>query len=477
MRISRTIVVLLSIIILATVLRLYRMEDLAVFLADQASDSTKVLEIVRGNPTLLGPITSVGGFYNGPIVYYLMSPFYFLFQGNPLSGTIFQSFFSILTIPLVYLVGKKLKNQQVGLVASFLFAISPLIIDYSRAAFNSYPAIFFSTASIYLLLLLSEKYRWFIALLLGVCIGWIVQMHYFTVIFILLAAIYPLFIAKNIPKLKYFLLVAIGFVLGLAPFLLFEFRHSFFNLHGLFSYLTTSSGTSRDMFLAISIWPDVTGKLMFGNSLLLGVVSLIGMLVFYSGRLSSLDTSLRLLSTLMGLTFLMGVLYGKTMQTHYIIAAHTSLILLFSFFLSELLYSKKSILLFICLGLFFLNVPSWNFQYEKHPLQDGLSSSDFKKAAYIISKKETAPFNVAMHAQGDNRAMPLRYALVLLGKHPESYEHYDTVDSLYFLIKKSDEIKNMTMWEYTSFGSSTICQKWNINNQYELLKLQKICYK
>jgi len=63
MKIKKEILILVVIILLGAFLRTYRMEELAVFLADQASDSTKVYNITHGDFTLLGPITSVGGFY------------------------------------------------------------------------------------------------------------------------------------------------------------------------------------------------------------------------------------------------------------------------------------------------------------------------------------------------------------------------------------------------------------------------------
>src|SRR3989338_2720467 len=95
---NRFLVYLCLIILLASFIRFYRFYDLAIFLADQASDSLKVLAMTRGRFTLLGPISSVGGFYNGPIVYYLMFPFYWVLKGNMIAGTVFQSTLSVATI-------------------------------------------------------------------------------------------------------------------------------------------------------------------------------------------------------------------------------------------------------------------------------------------------------------------------------------------------------------------------------------------
>ena len=78
-----------------------------------------------------------------------------------------------------------------------------------------------------------------------------------------------------------------------------------------------------------------------------------------------------------------------------------------------------------------------------------------------------------MHAQGDNRAMPLRYMLTVVGEKPTDYENYSNNTHLYFIAQKRDNLKKITMWEYTSFGASYPMKKWEINDQYMLYKLAK----
>jgi 4-amino-4-deoxy-L-arabinose transferase-like glycosyltransferase len=154
---NRTLFLLFCITLLGTFIRLYRIDTLSIFIADQAVMSTEVLKILRGNLTLLGPKASIGPFFFGPIVYYLLAPFYFFSNGYPLAGTIFETALQILTIPLVFLIGKKVKNEQVGLIAAFCFAVSALLVEYSRATFNTTTALFFSTLVIYLFFSILSK--------------------------------------------------------------------------------------------------------------------------------------------------------------------------------------------------------------------------------------------------------------------------------------------------------------------------------
>ncbi|MFA5770760.1 MAG: glycosyltransferase family 39 protein [Patescibacteria group bacterium] len=466
---------LFFVLALGALLRFYRMNDLAVFLADQASDSQKVLDMIRGKFTLLGPITSVGGFYNGPIVYYLMYPFYLLFKGDPIAGTVFQSVFSLLTIPLIFLLGKKIKNEKVGLIASFLFVISPLMIDYSRAAFNAYPAIFFSTLIIYLLILLIGKYKNWLALFLGIMIGWIIQMHYFAIVFLFLAFLYPIFLKKNRPPFSYYFFLSCGFFIGIAPFLLFEVRHQFLNVNLFLKYIfSNKSGGDRSISNLLYVWPQVTGWILFGNQFIAGLLGFV--LVIVSTVLSAVKKQVKYISILVFLLFLVfltGLVYGRAMPNHYIISFHTSLIILFALMIHEIFKGKNIYIILFCLILLVINFPSLNLTKKMHPIQRGLNISDFKKASSIIDHDRKGVYNVAMHAQGDNRAMPLRYMLSLANESPLDYEHYGEAEILYFIIPKTETLKRQVMWEYTSFGGSKVVSKWSLNNDFNIYKVAK----
>src|SRR5690242_2249800 len=76
-------ILLILILSLASFLRLYRIQDYMTFLGDEGRDVLVVYNILHGHFTLLGPTASVGGFFLGPIYYYFMTPFLWLFNYNP----------------------------------------------------------------------------------------------------------------------------------------------------------------------------------------------------------------------------------------------------------------------------------------------------------------------------------------------------------------------------------------------------------
>ena len=64
--------VLIGILALAFFFRLYRIDEYMLFLGDEGRDMLIVKRmLVDGKFTLLGPITSVGSMYMGPIYYYI----------------------------------------------------------------------------------------------------------------------------------------------------------------------------------------------------------------------------------------------------------------------------------------------------------------------------------------------------------------------------------------------------------------------
>src|ERR1035437_6987442 len=127
------------ILILAAFLRLYRIADYMTFLGDEGRDVLTVYGILHGHLTLLGPTSSVGGFFLGPIYYYFMAPFLWLFNYNPVGPAVMVALFGVATVWLIYKVCADFFNAKIGLVASFFYAISPLVIAYSRSSWNPNP--------------------------------------------------------------------------------------------------------------------------------------------------------------------------------------------------------------------------------------------------------------------------------------------------------------------------------------------------
>ena len=134
---------LILIILLAAFLRLYRIGDYMEFLGDQGRDVLIIRDFLKnGNLFFIGPQTSVGNMYLGPFFYYLITPSLLLSNFNPIGPAIFIALINIGAVFLSYWVGKKWFNKSTGLIAAFIFAISPVAIKYSTFIWNQYNGLF-----------------------------------------------------------------------------------------------------------------------------------------------------------------------------------------------------------------------------------------------------------------------------------------------------------------------------------------------
>src|SRR5258708_1626561 len=152
------------------------------FLGDEGRDVLVAYNILHGHFTLLGPTASVGGFYFGPIYYYFMAPALLFANYNPVGPAIMIALIGIATVWLVYLFGKEFFSRGVGIIAALLYAISPLVVAYSRSSWNPNPVPFFALLVLWFvykgITRLSKKDF----LLAGIFLGIAIELHFIVAI-------------------------------------------------------------------------------------------------------------------------------------------------------------------------------------------------------------------------------------------------------------------------------------------------------
>jgi len=178
-------IILMAILILATFLRFFNLSGYMTFLGDEGRDALIVKDILLGNNfPLIGPPTSVGNIYLGPLYYYMMAVPMGIFWLNPVAAAGMNALLGVMTVGLIYYLGKTWFNRWAGLIASFLYTISPVTIVYSKSSWNPNPTPFFA-----LLAVLSfykarqvKNFSWLI--LTGAFVATALQMHYLSLILI-----------------------------------------------------------------------------------------------------------------------------------------------------------------------------------------------------------------------------------------------------------------------------------------------------
>lgn len=211
------------IISLALFLRLYHIENRAPFDWDQNRDYVATGAIVAGHPTMVGPVArGDGGFFLGPLYYYLLTPGYLLTRGNPLALPITSSLFDALAIVFILMLFPRIWGKWQSLALGTIWSVSWFAIEASRISWNVSLIPLWTVLFLYLLTAKSPL-SLFKVLFLGLVAGLSWHIH---------AALIPLAlltIAIYFRSLKFSwhttLTFAIGYLIPLLPLFIFDLRH------------------------------------------------------------------------------------------------------------------------------------------------------------------------------------------------------------------------------------------------------------
>lgn len=252
---------LLLILLLALLLRFYRLKTWFLFGMDQEYEAFLVKNILTGKHfPLIGVNASDTGIYLGPTFIYLAAIPYFIFQGNPLGGAVTASSIGVLTTFALYKLGREWFSEKVGLLAGFFWAISFLSVHYDRQFWNPTPISFLTIIILYSVTMIHKGREKFL-IILAMAAGTALQSHLQSVIFLPIIILYLFLFRKKFSRKYLFLFLLILLIFQL-PLILFDIRHNFINTKALTNLLFSFLGFSHPA-QSISIFERVTLFLNF----------------------------------------------------------------------------------------------------------------------------------------------------------------------------------------------------------------------
>ena len=132
------VLVPLSLLVLAAVLRLPSLSTRATWDADQGHDMLVLRDLVRnGVIPLLGPPTSIGDVHHGALYYYLLAPAAFLTGGDsPLAVTTLIALGGIAAVLVTWWLARSIAGPVAGLVAGLAMAVSASAVEESTFIWN-----------------------------------------------------------------------------------------------------------------------------------------------------------------------------------------------------------------------------------------------------------------------------------------------------------------------------------------------------
>jgi len=226
--------ILIAILVVGAFLRLYKIDEYMTFLGDEGRDAIVVRRLlVYFDPILIGPGTSIGNMYLGPLYYYLIAPSLLLAGFSPVGPSAFVALVGIATVFLVWKIGREwfpsTGSGQVAwgsLIAAFFYAISPTVIIFSRSSWNPNVMPFFALLSIYSIWRVwkHKEFKWLVVL--GISYAFVLQSHYLG---LLLAPVLFIFWFVSKVPIRYTLYATVLFLFLMSPLVIFDARHDWRN--------------------------------------------------------------------------------------------------------------------------------------------------------------------------------------------------------------------------------------------------------
>ena len=254
---------LIAILFLASVLRLFRINDLLGFWYDQGRDALVIWDFIhKGKTFLIGPMMGFTGMFRGAWYYWLITPFYFLGRGNPIWPSIFLILTSIIAVYVLYKLGEKIGGRKAGLLAAMTASVSYYIIGASRWLSDPTPTLLVSVLLVWALFKFLDKKVWALPLV-GLLVGLSLQFSAATEVFFIPAILVTLYLKRKIlPNFKIIILSILSFFITLIPQGLFELRHPGVLSGALYQFIF------HEKTFTLSFWQIIGTRLPFDYNLI-----------------------------------------------------------------------------------------------------------------------------------------------------------------------------------------------------------------
>lgn len=395
---------------------IYRIGHTFTFHNDEARDVLIVKKMIdTKTPVLLGPQTSVGNMYLGPLYYYFMLPPLLISNMDPVGPAIMVAIFGILTTWLLFAYASKKFGIWAGVIASLFYALSPVMLHYSRSSWNPNLVPFFVMLLLYAWDIKS-KFGW---LLLGLSAGVIFQLHYVALVMVVLVGLAKFY---EYPRKIEVLYALLGFFVMSAPFWLFEARHNFVNMQAFFTFLREGSqnGDINSTYfsrLKSNLGLNITG-IIGSDSIMLTklpspVIQVFTLLVYFV--LPLVTGGFPLWFLIVGSSLAVSVL-KEPVHVHYIAYLFPVVPLALAVLIARGHKLIKLISLIAVAYLFWFSIPSLKFNLiTKDSVQIERSKNTAK---YIVDEAANRSYNIV--STPGTYATPIEYFLSLSDNPPKT---------------------------------------------------------
>ncbi|MEK7112163.1 MAG: glycosyltransferase family 39 protein, partial [Patescibacteria group bacterium] len=263
-------IILGVIILVAAFLRLHKISEYMTFLGDEGRDAIIVRRLlVNFDPILIGPGTSIGNMYLGPLYYYMMAPALFLANYSPVGPSVQIALLGVGTTFFIWYIARRWFGKTAGVVSALFYALAPTVIIYSRSSWNPNIMPFFSLLTIWGTWKFWRERKFIWLPIIGISIAFALQSHYLGLLLIPVVTVFWLLTFLKIRKsesaqhfVRHTIYGIILFLVLMSPLVIFDVRHGWRNFAAMRTFFTERQTTvSARPWNAIPKFPSISEKI------------------------------------------------------------------------------------------------------------------------------------------------------------------------------------------------------------------------
>ena len=482
--------ILFFIIVLGAFLRLYKISEYMTFLGDEGRDVIIVRRLlVEHDPIFVGPGTSVGNMHLGPLYYYMIAPALLLANFSPIGPAVEIALLGVVTIFFIWFVTRKWFGVFAASLASFFYAISPVVIYHSRSSWNPNIMPFFALLLIYSLWKVWQEAKWNWLMVTAISFSFVVQSHYLglillptMLIFIVLSLIRDYKDKALLKVVVRNIIVAMGIFLALmSSLIIFDAKYGWRNALAMKNFFTQNRADISFNLLGsiLRLWSlsvEFITRVMAGRDGQYGqwlLMIIVALLLFFILRWKDINKTSQKAIILVGVWLAIGILglslYKQRVFDHYYGFIFPAPFIFLGGLLETVIKRKNKAIVFLVtagfLLLTFINIKANAFWDE--PNRQLLRTSQV--AEKIREEAGGQKFNLAVIAER-NYEGAYQYFLELKSApisfiDPQRYE--ETVAEQLFVVceyenhEKCQPTSNPKA-EVANFGWSKVEQSWDV---------------
>lgn len=334
-------------IILSLVLRFYNYGNRWGLAYDQARDVIVAKEALQtGKIPLIGPFASAGQFVYGPQWFWVIMLFIGIFPFTVIAPWVIQTFLYVAIIPLMILIGIRIKNKLFGLILGLLTAISPAQIAQSTNLTSPSMVSIFSILSIYFFIRYIQEKKILNGFFMSFFVATAINIHFQAIGLLCLIPIAFLLSFKK--SLKNFLLLLFGAIIPFIPLIIFDLKNNFFESRNLIDYYLYGQYKifvpNRWLTYVGIFWPTLWANIIGGQKIIgYLLIILTAIIVSYSFLKRKISKTLLGLSASFILIFILLRYYRGERFDSYFVFIHSFVLIFTALIVYSLLKFNKII--------------------------------------------------------------------------------------------------------------------------------------